>query len=106
MFSALSPQGVTTELPELLLQLPPAIERARTSEGSFGSVHLSPANISLVNGECMVTSCAHLNWKPLICGQYGRFSDHLSRCLDTENFIESKICFFPILKTTVYAMQI
>ena len=51
VFSAVSPQGVTAELPDFLLQLPPAIERARTSEGSFGSVHLSPANISLVNGE-------------------------------------------------------
>ena len=50
MFSVASPQGVTAELPDFLLQLPPAIERARTSEGSFGSVHLSPANISLVNG--------------------------------------------------------
>ena len=54
MFSAVSPQGETEELPEFLLQLPPEIERARTSEGSFGSVHLSPANISLVNGEYSV----------------------------------------------------
>ena len=61
MFSAVSPKGATVELPEFLLQLPPAIERARTSEGSFGSVHLSPANISLVNGECSVVP---LNSKP------------------------------------------
>ena len=38
------------ELPDLLVQCP-SIERIRASEGSFGSINLSPADISLVNGK-------------------------------------------------------
>ena len=49
--SAVSPRCEEEELPDFLLRVPPVIERARSGEGSFNSLHLSPANISLVTGK-------------------------------------------------------
>ena len=50
VFTTVCSEVSPVELPDLLVQCP-TIERIRVSEGSFGSINLSPADISLVNGK-------------------------------------------------------